>query len=232
MAWTNSNPVSIGDPTKKGHFDNVFDNTQYNRDSVGDFSQVIVGTGVTGAGVTWRDDLDTYISNPSANKIDVYCGGSSVGFFTSAGFTGAIVPSAVTLAGSAWPSLSADVSGTQSIPNAAWTKVAFMSEVFDTNSDYDAVTNYRFTPTVAGKYLLTAFVSYFASGNFIGKIRLYKNGSGGRLLENQIVASGQSISVTAVVDANGSTDYFEFFTYHNQGASSAIIGSFDGSRIA
>lgn len=33
MAWTSSNPVSIGDPTKKSHYDNVFDNTTYLKDA-------------------------------------------------------------------------------------------------------------------------------------------------------------------------------------------------------
>jgi len=29
MAWTSTNPVSIGDPTKKDHFDKLWDNAQY-----------------------------------------------------------------------------------------------------------------------------------------------------------------------------------------------------------
>ena len=33
MAWTATNPVSIGDPTKKSHYDNVFDNTSYLKDA-------------------------------------------------------------------------------------------------------------------------------------------------------------------------------------------------------
>ena len=38
----------------------------------------------------------------------------------------------------------------------ATTKIQFNTEVFDTDSCYDNTTNYRFTPTVAGKYFVYA----------------------------------------------------------------------------
>ena len=40
----------------------------------------------------------------------------------------------------------------QNISNATWTKVQLTTELFDTNSNFDNSTNYRFTPTVAGYY--------------------------------------------------------------------------------
>ncbi|MDF1592583.1 MAG: hypothetical protein P1P89_13795 [Desulfobacterales bacterium] len=33
MAWTAANPVSVGDPTKKTHYDALWDNAQYNKDT-------------------------------------------------------------------------------------------------------------------------------------------------------------------------------------------------------
>ena len=55
------------------------------------------------------------------------------------------------------------------------TKVTFTNEGWDTNSNYDAP-NSRFTPTVAGKYLMSA-VSYIGTGiNYSGELMLYKNG--------------------------------------------------------
>ena len=41
----------------------------------------------------------------------------------------------------------------QSIANGTETKVAFNIEDFDTDGNYDHLTNYRFTPTTSGKYL-------------------------------------------------------------------------------
>jgi len=46
MSFTSSNPVSIGEATKKSHYDNVFDNTKYNKDRInGDDAE---GSGVAG----------------------------------------------------------------------------------------------------------------------------------------------------------------------------------------
>ena len=36
----------------------------------------------------------------------------------------------------------------------SFTKVAFNSELYDTDNFYDNSTNYRFTPTTAGKYMV------------------------------------------------------------------------------
>ena len=52
------------------------------------------------------------------------------------------------------PAFLATLSADQSISNSTLTKVQFNTEVFDTNSNYDNATNYRFTPTVAGYYQL------------------------------------------------------------------------------
>ena len=52
------------------------------------------------------------------------------------------------------PSFLVTISGTQSISNATDTKIQFNSEVYDTDNTFDSSTNYRFTPAVAGKYVL------------------------------------------------------------------------------
>ena len=48
------------------------------------------------------------------------------------------------------PAFRAYKSSNSEISHNTWTKVTFDSEHFDTNSNYDNSTNYRFTPTVAG----------------------------------------------------------------------------------
>ena len=50
------------------------------------------------------------------------------------------------------PSFQATMSGNQDISHNTATKVQFDTEDFDTDGKYDHSTNYRFTPTVAGKY--------------------------------------------------------------------------------
>lgn len=119
----------------------------------------------------------------------------------------------------AGPTFSAYQSTLQSVPNASFTKLQFQTEVWDTNSNYDNVTNYRFTPTVAGYYQLNASVQYSTSVAGLNVMAIYKNGSVfiRGVLINTNAAYGNSIS--GLVYANGSTDYFEIYVYQGSGGS-------------
>ena len=114
------------------------------------------------------------------------------------------------------PAFSAYRSGTnQSFSSATFTKVQCQTEDFDTNSNYDNATNYRFTPTVAGYYQVSASVSlqgsttctrYFAT--------IYKNGSEYiRFGDFSGASVGYSSQGSCLVYCNGSTDYIELYVY-------------------
>jgi hypothetical protein len=76
------------------------------------------------------------------------------------------------------PAFSAYSSTNQSITSSTFTKVQFNTEEFDTNSNYDNATNYRFTPTVAGYYQVNGNIRYDASTAPTRCIlSVYKNGS-------------------------------------------------------
>ena len=119
------------------------------------------------------------------------------------------------------------LNGTQSgITRSSWTKIAFNGEVFDTANAFDSTTNYRFTPQVAGYYLIslvaedaTGLTSAYQSTN------IYKNGSG--FCKTLVVSSayGTSGITTAIVYLNGSTDYIEGY-YQASGSGTC---SLDGS---
>lgn len=104
----------------------------------------------------------------------------------------------------------------QTIPHNTPTKVEWTTEVFDTNSDFDNVTNFRFTPSVAGKYLLTATVMYktMSPDPATVIIDIRKNGASNAEFRDQSLEALESISVSIVVDANGTTDFFEVFISH------------------
>ena len=128
-------------------------------------------------------------------------------------FSGVVTFSAPpTLDGSAWPSFSVHRDGATQGSLSGTTKIVWTTEEFDTNSDF---ASNKFTPTVAGKYLLSARVALQTSpvdqDNLI--ILLYKNGVSYK--EVWLKASGTTTlvgpQVTVVVDANGSTDNFEIF---------------------
>jgi hypothetical protein len=118
------------------------------------------------------------------------------------------------------PAFSAYLSSNQSLPNNVDTKIIFDTENYDTDSCYDTATG-KFTPTTAGKYFFYAKI-YYSSAQNEGILDIYlrknnNNFSGFRLRPSG--TSGNAIQVSGFVTANGSSDYFEVFTYHAVGTS-------------
>ena len=121
----------------------------------------------------------------------------------------------------------ANRSAAQTISTATYTKVQFNNVDFDTDSCYDNTTNYRFTPTVAGYYLINSTVS-INSATYMVFTNLYKNGSGYQLsARNQLgtITGDRAVVNTAVVYMNGSTDYLEVYVYQDSGGNKDTIGS-------
>jgi hypothetical protein len=109
------------------------------------------------------------------------------------------------------PAFSAYPNATLSLSGGADTKVLFQTEDFDTNNNFASS---RFTPTVAGYYQLSAMVRPNATNGEAG-ITIYKNGASFRGGSNVLVNSGNQYgtTVSALVYANGTTDYFEIYVY-------------------
>jgi hypothetical protein len=116
-----------------------------------------------------------------------------------------------------YPAFEAYLSADQDITESVDTKVQFDTEVFDTDNCYDNTTNYRFTPTVAGKYFVYLFIR--GDSKDVSKLdflfsRLYKNGSIYREslidLRNNFGRQATT-SISTVVNMNGTTDYLEGF---------------------
>lgn len=125
-------------------------------------------------------------------------------------------------------------------------KVQINTELFDSDSCYDNSTNYRFTPTVAGKYMLfaQANVDSTAVTNLRATdVRIYKNGSAIAISNNNLTENMGRIlapSYSVIADANGTSDYFEVYAQLNTNNSStfSILGNstehrtwFGGYRI-
>ena len=112
------------------------------------------------------------------------------------------------------PAFSAYLSSSQSPSNATFTKIQFDTEVFDTDNCYDNSTNYRFTPTVAGKYQVEAACRISGTSPSIAVWAIFKNGvSVTELNVNSSPAQFDSRVVANVIDMNGTTDYLEIFGY-------------------
>lgn len=105
-------------------------------------------------------------------------------------------------------------SGSQSVTASTFTKVQFNTEEFDTNSNYDNATNYRFTPTVAGYYQVNSCVACTATSGTLYAISLYKNGAGFKNGNDLRAASTvNNVVVSTLVYMNGSTDYLEVYIF-------------------
>ena len=117
-------------------------------------------------------------------------------------------------------------SGSQSVTTATWTKVALNAEHFDTTSDYDKDTNYRYTPSVAGYYQVNFELRADATSKTRVQCALYKNGSvwhygvGNR----DSTSSPTYVSGNSLIYLNGSTDYIEMYGYSN-GTSPSFAGT-------
>jgi hypothetical protein len=132
--------------------------------------------------------------------------------------TGTVITTASTFAGTG-PAFSAYASANQTPASNTYTKVQFNTETFDTNSNYDPTTNYRFTPTVAGYYQVNTMVSWAASASATYLLcAIYKNGS--NILEGAVsnnATAAPTISISNLVSLNGSTDYLEVFILNGNG---------------
>lgn len=116
----------------------------------------------------------------------------------------------------ATPSFEAYLSSNQSISNNTHTKVQFDTEFFDTDGCYDNSTNYRFTPTVSGKYFIYANIEIYATTNAMQFVQasIYKNGTQYKQnMEDNRNANGTActVAVYSTLDLNGSSDYVEIY---------------------
>jgi hypothetical protein len=135
----------------------------------------------------------------------------------------------VAAGGANTPAFYAKLGSNQTLTSGATAKIQINTEIYDSNSCYDNTTNYRFTPTVAGKYYVFASIRFrHASGtNYTSQTFIYKNGSNyvGTVSEFQNnVDYGQTVQVSGIVDMNGSTDYlelYEFMEWHSSGTLTA-----------
>ena len=113
------------------------------------------------------------------------------------------------------PAFSAYTITSQSFTTNTWTKVALDLEQFDTNSNYDN-SLYRFTPSVAGYYQISASVKVESVGSR-GILGLYKNGSIYRSLIDIQATYIRLLTGSALIYLNGSTDYIELYMYSSNG---------------
>jgi len=136
------------------------------------------------------------------------------------------------------PAFKATMSAVTAISNSGTTKLVLNTEEWDTNSNYDNATNYRFTPTVAGYYLITGSMFMSTATTARVGVAIYKNGSEHAWQFTAGVSSGGGANpqVSTIVYANGSTDYFELYAAQNyassvNAANNGVLTWFSGALV-
>ena len=123
----------------------------------------------------------------------------------------------------------------QTLTNNTATKLVFNTKYFDTNNNFDNATNYRFTPTVAGYYLITGNFSQYLPGSpsFLSYFYIYKNGSSYRFITTA-GTGGNAVTnvISEVVYLNGSTDYIELYANLNVYSGSSGANGASGGALA
>ena len=128
--------------------------------------------------------------------------------------------------GTMTPAFAATLSADQSLNDTTWTKIEVNTELFDTDNCYDNSTNYRFTPTTAGKYFVYGLIAARSSGADMrwSQTGIYKNGSAaGRSYTYDGNSGGAEFTrksnyYARIFDMNGSSDYVELYGYIQSGS--------------
>ena len=125
------------------------------------------------------------------------------------------------------PAFHAYNTSNQSVTSDVQTKVTLSTELFDSDSCYDNATNYRFTPTTAGKYFIYGHI--YPDGSSYPNdwsIQIRKNGTSIASSQRDSSANNVygSIEVSSIIDFNGSTDYVELFGKVRQVGSTIFTG--------
>ena len=109
-------------------------------------------------------------------------------------------------------------SSNQTLPNGVDTKVTLNSEGFDTNSNFS---NSRFTPTVAGYYMITGSVGMTDNLTEFLTTKIFKNG-----VEHtagvRIAGAANISTVSNIIYMNGSTDFIELYVRQATGVPKTI----------
>jgi hypothetical protein len=201
------------------------------------FTQSVVGTSVT-AGTT--NYSETYsISSDGLTETVIVSENNTIP--TTGGVSAMAYSTAVTPYGYS-PSINTDVTAisnpykfsayiaaTQTLTDGVYTKVNFNTERFDTNSNFDSTTNYRYTAPVNGFYQISTTLSINGTaGTLAASIAMiYKNGVA--ILNDTSYpnnglgqSANQNHTLSQLIQLSAS-DYLEIFAYADVTSSTGNI---------
>jgi len=130
------------------------------------------------------------------------------------------------------PAFSATAGTGTACASGSYTQIAHDTETYDKGGCYNntastvtlngiSVPSYAFLPNVAGTYHITARLFIPDLGNGLAYVpSIYKNGAArANVWSNQGGVQNICMPVIADLEANGTSDYFQIYIYHNHGSS-------------
>ena len=140
----------------------------------------------------------------------------------------------VAAGGANTPAFSVKLSGDQNVSDSAATKIAFNTEILDTNNAFDNSTNYRFTVPAGegGNYAVGIFMGAYNNNGAVSEVNnaramIYKNGS---IFFNGDQSNSNNPTKVEVVTTLGvlplvAGDYIEFYALIDTASNNpAVIG--------
>jgi len=170
------------------------------------------------------------MSKLETNTIDTVSGTTNLTIGSTNSSTVTFENGAVT--GHMYPAFEAYLGSNQTVSDGVDTKVQFNTEVFDTDNCYDNSTNYRFTPNVAGKYMIYGSLRGSANTNLSNLQKvitfIFKNGSQYNASQFRIDfrnnnGTQASTPFSQVIEFNGTSDYVEIFAHTDVSADTPIF---------
>tara|TARA_R100001594_G_scaffold149205_1_gene206334 strand:- start:1042 stop:1725 length:684 start_codon:yes stop_codon:yes gene_type:complete len=128
------------------------------------------------------------------------------------------------------PAFSAYRSSNLSLANNTLTKITYNVENFDTDGTYDPTTNHRWTPGVAGNFLIWAGIRYEGGDAGLANV-IYKNGSAISWASMYGDANDYNTLWNIGFYSLSDTDYIEIYGRQVSGGSLNVHGVFDGSTV-
>jgi len=132
------------------------------------------------------------------------------------------------------PAFRATRDSTQTISVNTTTKIQYDDVSFDTDNCYDNSTNYRFTPGVAGKYVIGASAGTNAQSDHNHlSVEIQKNGTA--IAYNLDANQHLGVRNMTIIDEANTTDYYEVYIRQDNGTdttqASAAVMYFWGHKI-
>lgn len=123
-------------------------------------------------------------------------------------------------------------SSTLAIASGGDVKIEFNAESYDVQGEFDPATNFRFTATKDGKYLVTTSLLIANASANTFTITIYKNGSGfsSAFFEDSSTSINETFTFTDIIDLVA-TDYIEIYGNSSSGTDTLQNGA-DKSFVA